>query len=71
MVGGLDARARLEQAGIDLNGSAILFSPEQGHDPAIYRAAKEIAASDSKVLSIASGNGAGSINPNGGSDTGA
>jgi len=61
--GGLDPRSILGRAGIALDGPAIMITPEQGHDPAVYRAAKEIAASDGKVLSIGGGNGAGNITP--------
>jgi hypothetical protein len=65
-VGGADARSVLGRAGVALDGAAIMLTPDQAKDPALYRAAKETAATDGKILSIAGGNGAtGSITPEG------
>jgi hypothetical protein len=62
-VGGLDARSILGRAGIDLAGPALALTPDQAKNPSIYRAAREVALVDGKVLSIMGHGDAGAITP--------
>jgi len=51
---------------VERSRTALRLTPDQAKDPALYRAAKETAAADGEILSIAGGNGAaGSIAPEG------
>ncbi len=61
--GGLDARGILDQAGVDLTVPVLSLTTDQGHDPQVYRAARELAMADGKVLSIGGDNGAAATIP--------